>query len=48
MIDAFSVQHLRGSTIDFAEAADGAGFRIKNPNAPSGCGCGCEHGEKKD
>jgi iron-sulfur cluster assembly accessory protein len=48
MIDAFSVQHLRGSTIDFAETADGAGFRINNPNAPSGCGCGCEHGEEKD
>jgi iron-sulfur cluster assembly accessory protein len=47
MIDAFSVQHLRGSTIDFADTPGGAGFRIMNPNASGGCGCGCEHGETK-
>jgi iron-sulfur cluster assembly accessory protein len=45
MIDAFSVQHLRGSTIDFADTPDGAGFRILNPNASDGCGCGHEHGD---
>lgn len=31
---------LSGLTIDYVDAAMGAGFHIKNPNARSTCGCG--------
>jgi iron-sulfur cluster assembly protein len=40
LIDEFSAQYLRGSTIDFSDELSGAGFRIKNPNAARSCGCG--------
>lgn len=31
---------LRGITIDFREALNGAGFVMQNPNATASCGCG--------
>lgn len=31
---------LNGVTIDFVDELMGGGFRIANPNAKSGCGCG--------
>ena len=40
IIDPFSVNYLRGATIDFSDALTGGGFKIKNPNAHSSCGCG--------
>lgn len=40
LVDSFSVNYLRGSTIDFSDDLAGAGFRIKNPNASRSCGCG--------
>lgn len=31
---------IRGSTIDFLDTMQGAGFRVDNPNAHNTCGCG--------
>lgn len=39
-IDEASQPFLAGSEIDFVEEIIGAAFRIHNPNATSGCGCG--------
>lgn len=40
LVDAFSSKHLNGSTVDFSNEVDGAGFQIRNPNAPRRCNCG--------
>ena len=29
-----------GSTIDFVEGLQGAGFKVENPNVIAACGCG--------
>lgn len=39
-IDEASLPFLAGSEIDFVEEIIGAAFRVNNPNATSGCGCG--------
>jgi iron-sulfur cluster assembly accessory protein len=39
-IDAESVPHLRGATLDFSGGLTGAGFKVVNPNASRTCGCG--------
>jgi iron-sulfur cluster assembly protein len=45
VIDGQSLQHMEGSTVEFVEEADGAGFRIDNPNATGGCSsCGSAGG----
>lgn len=40
VVDAPSVDYLRGSVIDFSDALTGGGFKITNPKAKSNCGCG--------
>ena len=40
VIDAVSVEYLRGSTLEFEDSLGGAFLKIKNPNAASSCGCG--------
>jgi len=40
VIDPFSAPYLRGTTIDFLNSIQEAGFKIDNPNAVSSCGCG--------
>lgn len=40
VVDQASLPFLEGSEIDFVEEIIGASFRIHNPNATSGCGCG--------
>ena len=42
VMDGMSVDYLRGSTVDFDDSLQGAGFKIINPNA--GCGSGCGSG----
>lgn len=37
--DAHSYQQLLGAQIDFLDDANGAGFAIDNPNAPTSCAC---------
>ena len=48
-VDPFSAQYLQGASIDYQEGPTGSGFRIDNPNAPTGGCCGsssscCEGG----
>src|SRR3989344_3363449 len=39
-IEMESFDKLKGSYIDYLDTLQGAGFKIKNPNATSTCGCG--------
>ncbi|WP_343520119.1 iron-sulfur cluster insertion protein ErpA [Sphingomonas sp.] len=40
LVDPISLDLLRGASVDFVESLGGAAFRVTNPNAASGCGCG--------
>jgi iron-sulfur cluster insertion protein len=40
VVDPVSLDLVRGSAVDFVEDLGGAAFRVSNPNAQSGCGCG--------
>ena len=40
VVDAISLDLVRGSSVDFVENLGGAAFQVNNPNAQSGCGCG--------
>jgi iron-sulfur cluster insertion protein len=40
IVDPVSLDLVRGSAVDFVEDLGGASFRVTNPNAQSGCGCG--------
>lgn len=40
VIDEMSLEFLKGSEIDFTNELIGAAFKINNPNATNGCGCG--------
>ncbi len=40
VIDEMSVEFLEGSEIDYARELIGSAFKIHNPQAVSGCGCG--------
>jgi iron-sulfur cluster assembly accessory protein len=40
LIDPISVEYMKGATIDFVDDLMGQSFRINNPMATSGCGCG--------
>jgi len=40
LVDATSLELLKGSQLDYVEEMVGAAFQVKNPNATSSCGCG--------
>lgn len=40
VVDPVSLDLVSGCTVDFVESLGGAAFRVENPNAASGCGCG--------
>jgi iron-sulfur cluster assembly protein len=40
LVDRASMPYVRGSTIDFVEGLQGAGFKVDNPNVIAACGCG--------
>jgi len=40
VVDTQSAELLNGSTLDFSDGLQGAGFHITNPNATKSCGCG--------
>lgn len=40
VVDPISLDLVRGSSVDFVEDLGGAAFKVLNPNAQSGCGCG--------
>jgi iron-sulfur cluster assembly protein len=39
-VDSLSIRYMDGSCIDYVEDMFGGGFKIDNPNAVNGCGCG--------
>jgi iron-sulfur cluster insertion protein len=44
VVDPVSLDLLEGSTVDFVESLGGAAFKVENPQAASGCGCGSSFG----
>jgi iron-sulfur cluster insertion protein len=40
VVDPISLDLVDGSAVDFVEELGGSAFRVTNPNAASGCGCG--------
>ena len=40
VVDPVSLDLVKGSAVDFVEDLGGSAFRVINPNAQSGCGCG--------
>ena len=40
LVDGESLPFVRGSTIDYEESLQGAGFKVENPNVVAACGCG--------
>ncbi len=40
VVDSASIDLVRGCAVDYVESLAGAAFRVENPNAASGCGCG--------
>lgn len=40
VVDSVSLDLVRGAEVDFVESLGGAAFRVTNPQAASGCGCG--------
>ncbi|MDA8148273.1 MAG: iron-sulfur cluster insertion protein ErpA, partial [Actinomycetota bacterium] len=39
-VDPASADLLKGSTLDYNDGLQGAGFHVTNPNATRTCGCG--------
>lgn len=44
VVDPVSLELVAGSTVDFVESLGGAAFRVENPHAAAGCGCGSSFG----
>jgi iron-sulfur cluster insertion protein len=40
VVDEMSLQYLAGTSVDYVEGLQGAGFKFMNPNVKSTCGCG--------
>ena len=40
LVDNQSLPHVDGSTIDYVDSLQGAGFQVNNPNVVAACGCG--------
>ena len=40
VVDDISLDLVRGSAVDFVSDLGGAAFKVTNPNATAGCGCG--------
>jgi iron-sulfur cluster assembly protein len=40
LVDRESLPFVSGSTIDYEESLQGAGFKVSNPNVVAACGCG--------
>lgn len=40
VVDAVSLDLVAGCTVDFVESLGGAMFKVENPQASAGCGCG--------
>ena len=44
VVDPISLDLVAGSIVDYVESLGGAAFRVENPNAAAGCGCGSSFG----
>ena len=44
VVDPVSLDLVAGSTVDYVESLGGAAFKVENPQAASGCGCGSSFG----
>lgn len=44
VVDPVSLELVAGATVDYVESLGGAAFRVENPNAAAGCGCGSSFG----
>jgi len=40
LVDNQSLPYVDGSTIDYVDSLQGAGFQVNNPNVVAACGCG--------
>lgn len=40
VVDPVSLDLIAGAEVDYVESLGGSAFRVTNPNAASGCGCG--------
>jgi len=40
VVDPKSALYVTGSELDYTEALQGGGFKVKNPNAAASCSCG--------
>jgi iron-sulfur cluster assembly protein len=40
LVDKPSLPYVQGSTIDYVDDLQGAGFKVDNPNVIAACGCG--------
>lgn len=44
VVDPVSLELVAGCTVDYVESLGGAAFKVDNPNAAAGCGCGTSFG----
>jgi iron-sulfur cluster insertion protein len=44
VVDPVSLDLVAGAEVDYVESLGGAAFRVTNPQAASGCGCGSSFG----
>ncbi len=44
VVDPVSLDLVAGSTVDYVESLGGSAFKVENPQAASGCGCGSSFG----
>jgi iron-sulfur cluster insertion protein len=44
VVDPISFDLVSGSVVDFVESLGGAAFKVENPQAAAGCGCGSSFG----
>lgn len=44
VVDPVSLDLIAGSVVDFVESLGGAAFKVENPQAAAGCGCGASFG----
>ena len=40
VVDPMSFELVAGCVVDFVESLGGTAFKVENPNASAGCGCG--------
>ncbi len=40
IVDSYSIDSLKGASVDYVESLMGSGFKIDNPNVTKSCGCG--------